>query len=83
MIFCFGKRNISFLKCLQTPELVGSLLRNPLDGRSIHSPLEQETQQRHCKPADAQTLKLYIRQGDRKQSRVYCQHYCACQQLQR
>lgn len=50
MIFCFGKRNISFLKCLQTPELVGSLLRNPLDGRSIHSPLEQETQQCHYKP---------------------------------
>ena len=69
IIFCFGKRNTSFLKCLQTSELVRCLRRTPLDGCFIRSPLEQDTEQCHCKPASiTHTDAFYIRRGDQKHS---------------
>lgn len=70
VIFHFGKRDISFLKCLQTSELVSSLARNPLDGRFIRSPLEQDTQQCHCKPAGISTQKLFLHQAMEIRSRA-------------
>lgn len=70
IIFCFGKRNVSFLKRLQTSELVCPLLRDPLDGRVSRSPLEQDTQQCHCKPAGICTHKLCLQQAVEVKSRA-------------
>lgn len=70
IIFCFGKRNVRFLKCLQTSELDSCLLRNPLDGRFIRSPLQQDTQQCHCKPAGISTHKLFLHQAVEVRSRA-------------
>lgn len=70
IIFCFGKKHVSFLKRLQTSELVSSLRRNPLVGRVIRSPLEQDTQQCHCKPAGIYTHKLCLHQAVEVKSRA-------------
>lgn len=67
-MFCFGKRNVSLLKYLQTSELVRCLRRTPLDGRFIRSPLEQDTRQRHCKPAGITYTRFLHQAGGQKHS---------------